>query len=375
MDKQSRTKNQSSDANQRIINEIANFDPGGVGAVNGNLFGFPHDYDHASTIVVGVPWDVTTSYQDGTCMGPDAILRASPQLDFYDFDNPEAWRQGIYMVPIPAWLLAENRRLRPDAIAIIRDAEQGITPDHNSDLAAALERINQGCRVMSGWVSEQIKVAIQQRKKIIIIGGDHSVPLGALEALSQEYLSFGILHLDAHGDLRHAYEGFTESHASIMFNAMQLPQISKLIQVGIRDISHGEMAFIQQSKGRIVTYLDTQLKQAAYAGLSWQQQCQDIVSNLPEHVYISCDVDGLDPKLCPHTGTPVPGGLNLEEAYCLWREVVRSGRRIIGCDICETGNHEWDGNVSARILYKLFCLMNMPEDPAGKPSDGHYPPS
>lgn len=346
---------------QSIVDKIARFDPGGVGAVNGNLFGFPHDYAHASTVVIGVPWDVTTSYQDGTCQGPEAILRASPQLDFYDFDNPEAWRQGIYMLPIPDWLLAENRRLRPDAIAIIRNAEQGITPKDNPALAATLNRVNQGCRTMSRWVSYQTKVALQRQKKIIIIGGDHSVPLGALESLAQEYLSFGILHLDAHGDLRNAYEGFRESHASIMFNAMQLPQISKLVQVGIRDISHREMALIQQSDGRIVTYLDTQLKQAAYAGQNWLQQCQDIVRNLPEHVYISCDVDGLDPKLCPHTGTPVPGGLNLEEAYCLWREVVRSGRRIIGCDICETGHHEWDGNVSARILYKLFCLMNLSE--------------
>ncbi len=349
----------SSEPEQSITDKITSFDPGGVGAVNGNLFGFPHDYAHASTVVIGVPWDVTTSYHDGTCQGPEAILRASPQLDFYDFDCPEAWRQGIYMLPIPKWLLAENRRLRPDAIAIIRNAEQGITPSDNSDLATALNRVNQSCRTMSRWVSYQTKVAMQQQKKIIIIGGDHSVPLGALESLSQEYLSFGILHLDAHGDLRNAYEGFQQSHASIMFNAMQLPQISKLVQVGIRDISHGEMALIQQSDGRIVTYLDTQLKQAAYAGQSWLQQCQDIVRNLPEHVYISCDVDGLDPKLCPHTGTPVPGGLNLEEAYCLWREVVHSGRRIIGCDICETGHHEWDGNVSARILYKLFCLMNM----------------
>ncbi|WP_442786316.1 agmatinase family protein [Leptothoe sp. PORK10 BA2] len=347
------------DQELNVLTEIASFDPGGVGAVNGNLYGFPHDYAHASTVVIGVPWDVTTSYQDGTSQGPAAILRASPQLDFYDFDNPEAWRQGIYMLPIPKWLLAKNRRLRQDAIAIIREAEQGITPEDNPDLAATLDRVNQGCRAMSRWVSGQTQTALKQKKKIIIIGGDHSVPLGALEALSKEYLSFGILHLDAHGDLRCAYEGFQESHASIMFNAIQLPQVSKLVQVGIRDISHREMALIKQSGGRIVTYLDTQMRQATYAGLSWQQQCQDIVDNLPQHVYISCDVDGLDPKLCPHTGTPVPGGLDLEEAYCLWREVVRSGRHIIGCDICETGNHEWDGNVSARILYKLFSFMTM----------------
>lgn len=366
MAKQLQPENQRSGSKQHILNKIANFDPGGVGAVDGSLFGFPHDYAHASTVVIGVPWDVTTSYRDGTCQGPEAILQASPQLDFYDFDNPEAWRQGIYMLPIPDWLLAENRRLRPDAIAIIRGAEQGIIPDDNPDLALALDRVNKGCLTMSRWVSKQTQEALQQHKKIIIVGGDHSVPLGGLEALAQDFYDFGILHLDAHGDLRNAYEGFKQSHASIMFNAMQLPQISKLVQVGIRDISHGEISFIQQSNNRIVAYLDTQLKQAAYAGKSWLQQCQAIVRHLPEKVYISCDVDGLDPKLCPHTGTPVPGGLNLEEVYCLWREVVRSGRRIIGCDICETGNHEWDGNVSARILYKLFSLMTMPEQIKGK---------
>lgn len=345
-----------------VAAKIAAFDPGDVGAVNGNLFGFPHDYAHASTIVIGVPWDVTTSYRDGTYRGPDAILQASPQLDFYDFDNPEAWRQGIYMLPVPQWLLAKNQRRRRDAIAIIRQAEQGIAPSDSPDLALALERVNQSCFAMSRWVHDQTQAALHQQKKAIIIGGDHSVPLGGLKALAQQYLSFGILHIDAHSDLRHAYEGFQESHASIMFNAMQLPQISKLVQVGIRDVSHGEMAYIQQSNGRIVTYLDTQLKQAAYGGKSWMQQCQDIVKQLPELVYISCDVDGLDPKLCPNTGTPVPGGLDLEEIYCLWREVVHSGRRIIGGDICETGDHEWDGNVSARILYKLFCLMNLGVD-------------
>ncbi|MEM9980546.1 MAG: arginase family protein, partial [Cyanobacteria bacterium P01_D01_bin.2] len=300
------------------------------------------------------------SYQDGTCQGPEAILRASPQLDFYDFDHPEAWRQGIYMVPVPAWLLAKNKRLRPDAIAVIRGAERGQSAIADPGLAAALSRVNQGCRTMSRWVRRQSQTALQQQKKVIIIGGDHSVPLGGLAALAQQYPSFGILHLDAHGDLRNAYEGFQESHASIMFNALQIPQISKLVQVGIRDISHHEMTLVQRSGGRVVIFSDTQLKQAIYSGHSWLQQCQDIVRNLPDQVYISCDVDGLDPKLCPHTGTPVPGGLELEEAYCLWREVVRSGRRIIGGDICETGNHEWDGNVGARLLYKLFSLMTMP---------------
>ena len=87
--------------------------------------------------------------------------------------------------------------------------------------------------------------------------------------------------------------------------------------------------------------------------------CQEIISHLPEKVYISFDIDGLDPKLCPNTGTPVPGGLELEQVYGLFRELVNSGREIIGFDVCEVGDGEWDGNVGARIVYKLANLLNL----------------
>lgn len=347
---------------QQVEQDIARFDPGGVGALNGRLFGFPHDYGYASTVVIGVPWDVTTSYHEGTCGGPSAILQASPQLDFYDLDYPDAWRRGIYMVPLPGWLLARNRRLRRDAIALIRQAEQGLP--RSPVLEVKLGRVNQGCRAMEAWVCNHTRAALTLGKHPIIIGGDHSVPLGGLQALAERYDSFGILHLDAHGDLRCAYEGFDSSHASIMYNVLQLPQVTRLVQVGIRDISHGEMALVKESEGRVVPHFDSQLRQAGFSGKPWLHQCQEIVEALPQRVYISCDVDGLDPKLCPNTGTPVPGGLNLEELFCLWRTVVASGRQIIGGDLCETGHHEWDGSVSARILYKLFSLMELSQQAA-----------
>jgi agmatinase len=185
------------------------------------------------------------------------------------------------------------------------------------------------------------------------------VPLGNLRAIAQHHPNFGILHIDAHADLREAYEGFEFSHASIMFNALKLPQLTKLVQVGIRDLSHDEVKLIRQSNGRVSAYYDPLLKQKLYGGVSWLEVCQQIVAELPQQVYISFDVDGLDPKLCPNTGTPVPGGLELEQTFCLFREVVHSGRQIIGFDVVEVGNAEWDGNVGARIVYKLCNLMSL----------------
>ncbi len=192
-----------------------------------------------------------------------------------------------------------------------------------------------------------------------MIGGDHSSPLGYLQALATKYSEFGILHIDAHADLRDAYEGFKFSHASIMFNAMKLPQISKLVQVGLRDICHDEVEIINQSNGRVIAYYDPVIKQMLYSGKTWIELCRQIINHLPEYVYISFDVDGLDPKLCPSTGTPVPGGMELEETFCLFRELVKSGRKIIGFDVCEVGDAEWDGNVGARIVYKLANLMDL----------------
>ncbi|MEO0459129.1 MAG: agmatinase family protein, partial [Cyanobacteria bacterium P01_A01_bin.114] len=310
-------------------------------------------------LVLGVPWEVTVSYGAGTAQGPQALLDASPQLDFFDLDNPTGWHQGIFMMPISSDLIVQNADLRGKAAQVIAGQEQGITPQQDATLSEYLAEVNQGCELMNQWVREQSRDAIAQGKKVAVVGGDHSVPLGYLQALADVHTDFGILHIDAHADLRDAYEGFTFSHASIMYNALKLPQISKLVQVGIRDVSSTEVDLANRSAGRIVMHFDSVLKQKGYGGTPWLETVQAIVTDLPQQVYISFDVDGLDPNLCPGTGTPVPGGLALEEAYCLLREVVTSGREIIGFDLCEVGPSEWDGNVGARIVYKLFNLMGM----------------
>jgi agmatinase len=340
---------------------LLNFDPSGIGVDNGNLLGLPFDYDSANIIVFGIPWEVTVSYGSGTAFGPNAVLASSRQLDLYDFDNPEGWKQGIFMVEIPKDIQQKNKVLRQDAARIIEHMEQGKRIEDDPNLTQVLKTVNQECQAVNQWLFEQAQAAIKQGKKVAAIGGDHSVPLGAIQALAESYPEFGILHIDAHADLRDAYEGFEFSHASIMFNALKLTQISKLVQVGIRDISQDEVNLIHQSEGRVSAYYDPQLKQKLYAGVSWLEICKQIVAELPQNVYISFDVDGLDPKLCPNTGTPVPGGLELEQAFFLFREVVNSGREIIGFDVCEVGNSEWDGNVGARAVYKLCNLMTLSE--------------
>ncbi len=181
--------------------------------------------------------------------------------------------------------------------------------------------------------------------------------------MSDVHSEFGILQIDAHADLRVAYEGFTYSHASIMYNVLgNIPQVKKLVQVGIRDYCDEELDIINESNGRIVTFFDRDIKARQYEGETWKVICNDIISSLPQKVYISFDIDGLDPKLCPNTGTPVPGGFEAEQIFYLFRMVRESGRELIGFDLNEvsSGNHSGDGIdaiTGARVLFKLCNFM------------------
>ena len=262
-----------------------------------------------------MPWEATVSYHAGTAQGPSQVLAASPQLDLYDWDNPGGWRQGIFMPPLPEHLIALNHQVRQQADRVIAATEAGVAIAENPGLADDLAAVNAACEQMNTWLYKQTSTALDQGKRVGVIGGDHSVPLGFLQALAERAPEFGILHIDAHADLRLAYQGFQYSHASIMNNVLNLPQVRRLVQVGIRDICHDEVALINASKGRVVTYYDAMLKEKRYQGIPWLTQCEGIIADLPHKVYVSFDVDGLDPKLCPSTGTPVPGGLELEEVF------------------------------------------------------------
>ncbi|MEO1298670.1 MAG: arginase family protein, partial [Cyanobacteria bacterium J06636_16] len=177
---------------------IDSYDPSGVGLENGNFCGLPFDYDTSGIILLGIPWEVTVSYHAGTADGPTAVLQASPQLDLYDLDNPDAWRQGIFMPPIPDWIRQQNDALRPLATQIVQATEKGVDIAENAELSTTLATVNEACQVVNQWLYEEAKAAIASGKRVGAIGGDHSAPLGLIQALAEEYPDFGILHIDAH---------------------------------------------------------------------------------------------------------------------------------------------------------------------------------
>ncbi|UII24935.1 agmatinase family protein [Fulvivirga maritima] len=337
---------------------IAKFDPNGP-SVPGNLFGLPFGMEHSELIIIPVPWEVTVSYKAGTADAPKAILEASTQVDLFLRDIPDAWKMGMHLLPVAEGFEEENRKFRDLAIKYIQWLESNEEEWITDNLKVIPNAINEICEKLNIFIKSQASAYLNSGKMVALLGGDHSTPLGYINALTEKFGSFAILQFDAHADLRASYEDFNYSHASIMYNVLKNPNISRLVQVGIRDLCEEESAFINNSNGRVLTYFDEDIKRAVFEGVTWSTICKEIISQLPELVYISFDIDGLDPKLCPNTGTPVPGGLEYNQVIYLIKEIVRSGRAIIGFDLNEVspGEDEWDANVGARLLYQLGSLM------------------
>lgn len=335
--------------------KINNFDPNGLGDANNNIFGLPFTTDEAEVVVIPVPWEVTVSYSAGTALGPQAIFNASYQVDLFDPNIKDAWKIGIAMETPSDDIVSKSESLRRKAESYITSLEEGQSPESNEKMEEIRKTINAECVKLNNWVKKQSLSYLDKNKIVALLGGDHSTPLGLMQALAEKHTSFAILQIDAHADLRDAYEGFEFSHASIMFNALKIPQVSKLVQVGIRDYCQAEYDIIQNSNGRVATFFDRDIKHKQYEGSSWSSICNDIIAQLPNDVYLSFDIDGLDPKLCPNTGTPVAGGFEFEQVLMLIEKIVTSGKRIIAFDINEVapGGDEWDANVGARLLYRI----------------------
>lgn len=333
------------------------FDINAAAALNSGIFGLPFTLQEAKLVLLPVPWEATTSYGAGTAQGPQAIYQASKQVDLFDAELGNFFTAGIAMVDESRDMQKWNEQARQAALAII-DAGGVPLPD-------VIETVNAYSAQVNQYVYTETKRFLSQGKRIGIVGGDHSVPFGAIQAFLEKYPQMGILHFDAHADLRKAYEGFEHSHASIMYNVMTKTTLNKLVQVGIRDFCEQEFNFIKENPDRILTFFDATLSEQKMNGKSWSSICDEIVQALPQEVYISFDIDGLDPRFCPHTGTPVPGGLDFCEALYLIKKVVQSGRKIIGFDLNEVSPGvanvvsvkdsaaEWDANVGARLLFKL----------------------
>ena len=258
------------------------------------------------------------------------------------------------MLPIDQALQEESSKIRM-LVTNYLDSSQP-----NDEGNPILRQVDTACENLNIHIKSITKELLKEGKQIGLVGGDHSTPLGFLKALNEKYDRFGILQIDAHMDLRKAFQGFTFSHGSIMYNALKLPSISRIVQVGIRDYCEEEFNNVKRSMGRVAVFFDEDLKAAQFNGTSWDEICNRIIKELPDHVYLSIDIDGLDPKLCPGTGTPVPGGLDYAQLTYLFEKLVQSKKQIIGFDLSEVapGNaNDWDGNVGARILYQLCNLI------------------
>jgi agmatinase len=334
------------------------FDPSAAALPGSGVFGLPHSEAEAAVVLVPVPFEVTTSYGGGAAQGPAVILEASRQIDLFDVETGRPYEAGIHMLPPSEAILRLDRDARADAERVKEAGGAGDDPG----LRAAAARVNGATAEMNRLVEAEVARLLAAGKKVGVVGGDHSTAFGSVAAHARAFPGVGVLHLDAHADLRHAFEGFADSHASILHNvAERVPGVARIVQVGVRDVSEDEWEYARASGGRIVIHHDAVLAAARFEGETWGAQVRRIVDALPRDVYLSFDVDGLDPALCPHTGTPVPGGLSFAEACALVAGVVRSGRRIVGFDLVEVApgpdGDQWDGNVGARLLYKMIGWM------------------
>jgi agmatinase len=340
----------------QVVTQLEAGLPGPPGA---GFLGADLDPCEAALVLIPVPWEVTTSYRGGTAGGPGAILAASHQLDLEEgaFDRP--YRAGIAFLPEDPAIRALNRAARPAAQRAIAALERGV------EARQELDQVNAAGKELNRRVYRAARTQLEVGRWVGLVGGDHSSPLGLIRALAERQADgFGVLHIDAHHDLRAAFEGFTWSHASILYNVMhEHPQVRRLVQVGVRDYSRAERLNLLALGERGRVFYGRDLFRRKAAGEGFGATCRTILEPLPQRVYVSFDIDGLDPPYCPSTGTPVPGGLSFDEACYLLEQLACSGRKVIGFDLCEVapgaGGDEWDANVGARLLYELCgCLLH-----------------
>ena len=333
------------------------FNPNAPSKNPNSLFGLPQRPEDSKLVVIPVPWEVTTSGNAGTANAPKCVLMASHQVDVFDQMKPDLWEQGLAFDEFPTQLIT----LQLEALKCIKNyralntAKIGMVDNPKSEVLR--KAINECCEQVNFWVKRRADKWLEENKIVATLGGDHSTCYGLVHALAERFDDISVLQIDAHADLREAYEGLSYSHASVMYNISKLLQVRSLTSVGVRDLCEEEFNYIE-SHPEISCYYDQQIRDKLYSGTSWKDIVDTIVESLGDNVYLSFDVDGLTPELCPRTGTPVPGGLDFEQSLYLIKAVVDSGRKIIGFDISECGNGEWDGNVAARLLWRIFGLLS-----------------
>jgi len=278
--------------------------------------------------VVSAPYEHTVSYGGGAKHGPKGILEASAYVEFYDDET--------------------NRELCFDAgIATLKPITFGKKVDRS-----ALDLIEQ-----------QVDALLEMKKFVVTLGGEHTISTAPIASHYRAHPGMSILHFDAHSDLRQEYQGSIWSHASFMARVAEFFPTKRITQVGIRAQCKEEADFIRQKK------INTFYASAIRRGLHGQQWQKTVVETLAKEVYITFDVDAFDPSIMPSTGTPEPDGLMYSETVDVIRQIIASGRRIVGLDVVELApvrNVSHPDLTTARLIYKILNLAFSPSTISGK---------
>ena len=309
----------------------------------------------APIVLVSAPWAVTSAAGQGAVYTPDAIIDASTHLSLYDVVSNTSIDGKVATAEVDYDLQESSLQLGGDAAKVVAHIEDGgaLTGDY---FARKVVRINLGFRDMHRSVGKRVFRFASKGKIVGVVGGDHSVAFGAVRSISSVYPQMGVLFIDAHSDLRPSGKIFDYSHLSVARNIVdEIPAVSKLVQVGVRDMSREEMDFAQNHP-KVTMFCHEKLTAERFSGRSWGEVYDDVVAQLPDKVYISFDIDALSPECCPHTKRPVAGGMTFDEAVCLINRVAESGREIVGFDLTEivpVMESGVDAAVGARMLVKL----------------------
>lgn len=281
-----------------------------------NFLGIPagfSSFENSQIVILPVPFEKTVSYGKGTKNGPEEIIKASRYVEFYDEElkNELCFEKGIATLP-----------------------------ELNLDTYPVSKGIN--------LIYKKVKKLLDQNKFVVTLGGEHSLSLAPIKAHHEKFNDISILQIDAHSDLRNSYEGSKYSHASVMARVAEFNK--NIVQVGIRAQCKEETEFIRKNNLHTFYMRDIRLNKF---GKQWQNR---IAGCLNDNVYITFDVDGLDPAIIPATGTPEPGGLFWDETMNLLR-LIGKQKNIVGFDLVELAplkSQSASNFIAAKLVYKLM---------------------
>lgn len=261
-------------------------------------------YGNSKIVILPISFDKTSSWIKGSDKGPEAIIEASKNMELYDIEtDSEVFKQGIFT----------DKKI-----------------------------ISENSKMMIGEVYNRTKQLLQDKKFVVVLGGEHSVSLGAIKSYAEHFPILSVLHLDAHSDRRDSYEGNKYSHACVIARVEEI--VENIVSVGIRSMDSSELGKLDKDK---IFYA-----KEIYNSESWVDK---VVSKLSENVYVTIDLDVFDPGIMPSTGTPEPGGLSWYSVLKLLKKVFER-RNVVGFDVVELcpSLYKAPDFLAAKLIYKLL---------------------